>query len=90
MQSKTESWPKLEKLYNRFIAEFGEAMAEKIFETIMSELGTARITISLAYYNRKIRDKSIRDTFIGNNYKELGIIHNLSAQHIRRIVHDTE
>lgn len=90
MQAKTECWEKLEKLYNRFIAEFGEEPAEKIFEILMSELGTDRITISLAYYQRKIRDQRIRAQFKGDNYEELGIVHDLSEQQIRRIVHNTE
>lgn len=90
MQAKTECWEKLEKLYNRFVVEFSEKQAEKIFNIIMSELGTDRITISLAYYHRKIRDQRIRAQFTGDNYEELGIIHDLSIKHIRYIVHNTE
>lgn len=90
MKSKTECWEKLERLYERFVAEFGEASADKIFKVIMKELGNDRITISFAYYSRKLRNRQIRKNFYGGNYKELAIRYDCSEMQIRRIVHSEE
>lgn len=90
MENKPECWEKLDRLYNRFYAEFGEGAAKRIFGIIMQELGDDRITISFAYYKRKIRDRQIRNKFHGGNYGELAALHDLTEKQIRRIVHSEE
>lgn len=90
MKNKTECWEKLEKLFNRFVDEYGEYRAKRIFKTIMRELGADRITISFSYYDRKFRDQQIRDSFYGGNYEELAIRFKLTKKQVRRIVHSEE
>ncbi len=86
-KTKTECWEKLDRLYSRLDAELGEYPAKKIFEIIMQELGNDRITISFAYYKRKIRNRQIRTRFRGRNYDELAMQHDLTEKQIRVIVH---
>lgn len=90
MKNKTECWEKLERLYEKFIEEFGEAAAERIFKVLMRELGNDRITISFAYYSRKLRNRQIRKNFYGGNYEELAIRYDLTEKQIRIIVHKEE
>ena len=87
---KTDGYEKLEKLYGRFLGRYGEDSAKEIFEIIIQELGPDRITISLAYYDRKIRNQQIKKNFHGGNYTELAERYGCTAQHIRRIVHSEE
>ncbi len=88
--TKTECWEKLERLFNRFVVEYGEFRAKKIFEIIMQEIGDDRVTFSFAYYKRKLRDQSIRRDFHGGNYGELSLQHDLSEAQIRNIVHSVD
>ncbi|MCP4259124.1 MAG: hypothetical protein GY774_16690 [Planctomycetes bacterium] len=90
MKNKAECWEKLDRLYNRFNTELGERAAQRIFNIIMQELGDDRITISFAYYKRKIRDRQIRNKFCGGNYGELAQLHDLTEKQIRIIVHSEE
>lgn len=90
MKNKNECWEKIDRLYEGFIAEFGEASAKKIFNVIMKELGNDRITISFAYYSRKLRNRQIRKNFYGGNYEELAIRYELTEKQIRKIVHSEE
>jgi len=90
LKNKTECWEKIDRLYERFIVEFGETSAKKIFDVIMKELGNDRITISFAYYSRKLRNRQIRKNFYGGNYEELAIRYELTEKQIRKIVHSEE
>ena len=86
-KTKTECWEKLDRLYSLYVAEHGEEIAERIFETIMQVFGDTRVTISFAYYKRKVRNRQIRNKFRGGNYDELAMQHELTEAQIRNIVH---
>ncbi|HJO55251.1 MAG TPA: Mor transcription activator family protein [Candidatus Scalindua sp.] len=89
-RTKTECWEKLDRLYSQFVFEYDEREAGRIFEIIMQEFGDARVTISFAYYKRKVRNRQIRNSFRGGNYEELAIHYCLTIQQIRNIVHSDE
>jgi len=84
---KIECWGKIEKLFNRFVVEYGEFGAKKIFEIIMQELGNDRVTISFSYYKKKLRNQKIRGGFNGYNYDELSELYNLTPTQISNIIH---
>lgn len=77
----------LENLFNQFSEHFGEKHAQAIFEIIYKELWGRRITISLKYFENKIRNEKIRNKFTGDNYRELAYIYGLTERSVRNIVH---
>ena len=78
----------LRKLYQRYVAEFGQPDAEKIFKVMIQELWGTRITIpNMQYFHIRERNNKIKAGFYGGNYDELALRFQLTATQIRRIVH---
>ncbi len=78
----------LKKLYWRYVSEFGQPDAEKIFKILIQELWGNRIRIpTMQYFHIQDRNKKIKASFYGGNYGELAIRFRLTATQIRRIVH---
>lgn len=78
----------LRKLYQRYVAEFGQQAAEKIFKVMIQELWGTRITIpNMQYFHIRERNNKIKAGFYGGNYDELALWFQLTAAQIRRIVH---
>ncbi|GAB63086.1 MAG: hypothetical protein DWB56_06800 [Candidatus Jettenia sp.] len=85
---KPMSYDALDQLYQRFCADFGPDVAEKVFKVFVQELSGCRISIPKAsYFIREARNKRIKMLFHGGNYEELALRFGITTRLVRRIVH---